>query len=172
MFESGPRLARASTPCHSLEDVLYPRKGASDAAPLTAFMRRRLALEVIAGMMHIHSRGLIHLDLKPANVLLAADGSAKLADVGLARTLHYAAHSSSNEARTPDQRARWRSRAAHALGPVFESARLTAYMTGTVAAGTPIYMAPEQWEENELTARTDVGHGRGSNRRSPFGLLI
>ena len=29
-------------------------------------------------------------------------------------------------------------------------------MTGTAAAGTPVYMAPEQWEEEELSAKTDV----------------
>jgi len=30
------------------------------------------------------------------------------------------------------------------------------YMTATSAAGTPLYMSPEQWEEEELTAKSDV----------------
>lgn len=35
-------------------------------------------------MKHIHNSGYIHLDLKPANVLVAADGVLKIADFGLA----------------------------------------------------------------------------------------
>ena len=31
-----------------------------------------------------------------------------------------------------------------------------AYMTGTGATGTPVYMAPEQWDEERLTAKVDV----------------
>lgn len=31
-----------------------------------------------------------------------------------------------------------------------------AYMSGTAAEGTPVYMAPEQWEEEPLTAKVDV----------------
>lgn len=40
---------------------------------------------VLRGLDALHARGVVHGDVKPANVLLAADGAAKLADFGLAR---------------------------------------------------------------------------------------
>lgn len=35
----------------------------------------------------MHSKKVMHLDLKSANILLARDGTAKIADVGLAKIL-------------------------------------------------------------------------------------
>ena len=40
-----------------------------------------VALDVVRGLLHMHSRRIIHLDLKSANILLARDGTAKIADV-------------------------------------------------------------------------------------------
>lgn len=43
----------------------------------------RILVEVCRALVEMHSRGWIHGDLKPGNVLLMADGSVRLADFGL-----------------------------------------------------------------------------------------
>ena len=43
-----------------------------------------IACDIAAGLVHCHERHIIHRDLKPQNVLLSADGRAKLCDFGMA----------------------------------------------------------------------------------------
>lgn len=49
-------------------------------------LRHRMAFEVALGLHYIHEQGVVHRDLKSANILLDEDGHAKLADFGLANT--------------------------------------------------------------------------------------
>jgi serine/threonine protein kinase len=63
----------------SAADVLRRR------GPLPWAEATRLTADACRGLAAAHAAGIVHRDLKPANVLLAQDGTGKLADFGLAR---------------------------------------------------------------------------------------
>lgn len=44
-----------------------------------------IVLQIARALEHAHKRGLIHRDVKPKNIMITKDGTAKLADMGLAR---------------------------------------------------------------------------------------
>lgn len=51
--------------------------------------RGRQAMEDVArGLHYLHSKRVVHFDLKSANILLSRAGTAKLADIGMARVLN------------------------------------------------------------------------------------
>ena len=45
-------------------------------------------IDVATGLHYLHSRRVVHFDLKSANILLSRSGTAKLADIGMARVLN------------------------------------------------------------------------------------
>ncbi len=45
----------------------------------------RITIQIARALEHAHARGLIHRDVKPKNIMITRDGTAKLADMGLAR---------------------------------------------------------------------------------------
>lgn len=55
------------------------------SGPLSRSEWMRLATELTSALAEAHRRGVVHCDVKPSNLLLAADGSLRLADFGIAR---------------------------------------------------------------------------------------
>lgn len=74
-------LAMELVPGHTLRDTVSAE---SPMAP-----RRALAMlePVLAALAAAHRAGLVHRDVKPENVLIAPDGTVKVADFGLARAV-------------------------------------------------------------------------------------
>jgi eukaryotic-like serine/threonine-protein kinase len=64
--------------CGTLDDLIAERKKLPEEEVL------RAGIEVARGLRAAYRKGLIHRDVKPANILFNADGMAKISDFGLA----------------------------------------------------------------------------------------
>ena len=98
-----------------------------DAGPMPAGQAMRVIAQVAAAIGYAHDRGVIHCDLKPANIQVTSDGIAKVLDFGLAR-VRYA-----------------------------DTVAADGALTGTgVMLGTPGYVAPERLLSGVLNASGDI----------------
>ncbi len=48
---------------------------------------KQIMREVCLGLQELHSRGIVHLDIKPENIMQSFQGKFKLGDLGMARLL-------------------------------------------------------------------------------------
>ncbi|MFP6686796.1 MAG: serine/threonine-protein kinase [Polyangiaceae bacterium] len=90
----------------------------------------RVARKACLALHEAHQRGVVHRDVKPANLFLTTDGQVKVIDFGLAK--------SSDEIHEPK-----------ATGPSARLGSMTLY-------GTPEYMAPEQVAGGRIDGRADL----------------
>ncbi|KAM0834298.1 hypothetical protein ACQ4PT_049942 [Festuca glaucescens] len=67
----------------SLDSILRRRRRRSRGLPEPALAE--VAARCVAGLAHLHSRGVAHLDLKPDNLLANARGDAKIGDFSVSR---------------------------------------------------------------------------------------
>ena len=68
----------------SLEDVLESKQ------PLTYDYVQRILWEAACALGHAHSRGVVHRDVKPANIMFDHDGRVMLTDFGISKALQSA----------------------------------------------------------------------------------
>jgi eukaryotic-like serine/threonine-protein kinase len=66
------------------EYVARARRLSEVAERLTSSAKIRLIRDVAGGLGHAHAKGVVHRDVKPENILVNADGQARLVDFGLA----------------------------------------------------------------------------------------
>ncbi|HET7292314.1 MAG TPA: protein kinase [Vicinamibacteria bacterium] len=101
--------------------------------PLDVDRLVELGLQVVEALDAAHAKGIVHRDVKPANIFVTDRGQAKLLDFGLARQT-----------------------GSRPLDPEDATAsRLDLTGAGTLL-GTVAYMSPEQARGQELDARTDL----------------
>src|SRR5882724_1022664 len=68
--------------------VLECIDGAPLQGPMTVEHALSVALQIVGALEAAHRRGILHRDLKPLNIMITPEGTAKLLDFGLAKLVN------------------------------------------------------------------------------------
>ena len=102
-----------------------------------------IGIELARGLAAAHRKGVLHCDIKAANVIIADDGGAKLLDFGLATLLKATPAADRHGAPT-------------GVPSVYPADAAPEPGVRAQGAGTPDTMAPEIWRGEVPTRRSDV----------------
>lgn len=131
-----------------------------DGVPLSQFpiaaadfrTRWRIAREIAEGLAYAHAHGVVHGDLKPANIMIAADHRAKLLDFGLANRRETGLLIPA----TPDSVPSVDPQSAELAETVITDVGLSDSAEQPGLRGTPAYMSPEQTRGRPPSTASDV----------------
>ena len=95
------------------------------------------------GLEHAHQMGLVHRDMKPANLLFNSEGMLAVTDFGLGKAINKAESIKGSPLALLQQSA--------------EMSHLESSLTKTgVMSGTPHYAPPEQWMQKKVGPQADI----------------
>ena len=107
-----------------------------------------LTIQISAGLNAAHRRGIVHRDVKPANIFVSSNGEIKILDFGLAKLTLSGVDALDPTGHDRHTRNREGGDASATLDPLLSRTGAT--------MGTVGYMSPEQARGEKLDARTDV----------------
>lgn len=131
VYDTGEQDGQAFIAMELLEGQTLKQEIGSRPLPLETLLD--YAMQIAAGLEIAHKNGIVHRDIKPSNIFVTNRGEVKLADFGLAKRVMLDST------------------------PISESPTVSAPITERGAiVGTVAYMSPEQAQDKEIDARSDI----------------